>query len=64
MARPGPEAWLARLDAWLGPFLAALPRVEQRRWAPLYVQGLLLPGESKSVEPIAVWVCPGQVGVG
>lgn len=38
----GPEVWPSRLDAWLVSFLAALPRAEQRRWAPLYVQGLLL----------------------
>ena len=28
-ARLGPDAWQARLDAWLEPFLAAPPRVEQ-----------------------------------
>lgn len=61
MADGGTEAWVARLDAWLAPFLAALPRAEQRRWAPLYVRGLLLPGERKSVEPMAGRVCPGQV---
>lgn len=53
--------WRSRLDAWLEPFLAALPRAEQRRWAPLHVQGLLLPGERKSVKPMAARVCPGQV---
>ena len=36
MGRVGPGAWVARLDAWLAPFLAALPRAEQRRWAPFY----------------------------
>ena len=61
VARSGPETWLKRLDAWLAPFLAALPRAEQRRWAPLYMRGLLLPGERKSVEPMAARVCPGQV---
>ena len=61
MADGGTEAWVARLDAWLAPFLAALPRAGQRRWAPLYVRGLLLPGERKSVEPMAGRVCPGQV---
>ncbi len=61
MARSEPEVWLGRVDAWLEPFLAALPRAEQRRWAPLYVRGLLLPGERKSVEPMAARVCPGQV---
>ena len=52
--------WLSRLDAWLRPFLTTRPRAEQRRWAPLYVQGLLLPGGRKSVEPMAARVCPGQ----
>ena len=61
MADGEAEAWVSQLDAWLAPFLAALPRAEQRRWAPLYVQGLLLPGERKSVEPMAARVCPGQV---
>lgn len=61
MAGGGADAWIAQLDAWLSPFLAALPRAEQRRWAPLYVRGLLLPGERKSVEPMAGRVCPGQV---
>lgn len=61
MSRSGSEPWLRRLDAWLEPFLAALPRAAQRRWAPLYVRGLLLPGERKSVEPMAARVCPGQV---
>ena len=42
------------------PFLAVLQRSEQRYWAPLYLKGLLGPGERKSVEPIAQRVCPGQ----
>lgn len=54
-------AWADRLDAWLAPFLSALPRQAQRRWAPVYVRGLLLPGERKSVEPMADRVCPGAV---
>ena len=69
--------WADRLDAWLTPFLAALPRQAQRRWAPVYVRGLLLPGERPrsrlrgcalrdgslcdSVEPMAGRVCPGAV---
>ena len=51
--------WADCLDAWLAPFLSALPRQAQRRWAPVYVRGLLLPGERKSVEPMAGRVCPG-----
>ena len=45
--------WQAAFEAWLVPFLARLGRVEQRRWAPVYLQGLLGPGERKSVEPMA-----------
>ena len=41
------------LEAWLGPFLAAMGRKTRRAWAPLYVQGLLGPGEGKSVQPMA-----------
>src|ERR671912_900688 len=53
--------WQAAFEAWLAPFLARLGRVEQRRWAPVYLQGLLGPGERKSVEPMAARVAPGDV---
>src|ERR687895_825141 len=53
--------WQAEFEAWLAPFLARLRRAEQRRWAPLYLKGLLLPGERKSVEPMAARVAPGDV---
>ena len=54
-------SWQAEFDAWLAPFLARLGRTEQRRWAPVYLQGLLGPGERKSVEPMAARVAPGEV---
>ena len=53
--------WRAAFEAWLAPFLSRLGRVEQRRWAPIYLQGLLGPGERKSVEPMAARVAPGDV---
>src|SRR5215203_3203346 len=53
--------WRAEFEAWLAPFLARLRRAEQRRWAPIYLQGLLGPGERKSVEPMAARVAPGDV---
>ena len=53
--------WQAEFEAWLAPFLARLRRAEQRRWAPVSLQGLLGPGERKSVEPMAARVAPGQV---
>ncbi len=54
------DNWQADFVAWLEPFLAAFGRAEQRRWAPLYLQGLLGPGARKSIEPMAARVCPGQ----
>ena len=53
--------WQAAFEVWLAPFLAHLGRIEQRRWAPIYLQGLLGPGERKSVEPMAARVAPGDV---
>lgn len=48
---------LKRLDKSLEGFLskltAGLGRSERRRWAGVYVRGLLLDGERKSVEPMA-----------
>jgi SRSO17 transposase len=42
------------LDAWLKPFLDVLGRKTRRTWAPLYLRGLLGPGERKSIQPMAV----------
>jgi len=42
-----------RLDAFLFDLTAGLGRSERRRWAKAYVQGLLLDGARKSVEPLA-----------
>jgi SRSO17 transposase len=53
--------WQAEFEAWLAPFLARLRRAEQRRWAPIYLQGLLGPGERKSIEPMAARVAPADV---
>jgi SRSO17 transposase len=50
--------WEDELERWLGPFSAALSREAQRRWAAVYLKGLLLPGERKSVEPLAARVAP------
>ena len=41
------------LDTWLEPFLAVLGRKTRRVWAPLYLRGLLGPGERKSLQPMA-----------
>jgi hypothetical protein len=57
----GAPGWERDLERWLEPFLVRLSRQAQRRWAPVYLQGLLLPGERKSVEPMAHRVAPGDV---
>jgi DDE superfamily endonuclease len=41
------------LDAWLAPSLDALGHKKRRTWAPVYLRGLLGPGERKSLQPVA-----------
>ena len=43
----------ADLDARLAPFLEVMGRKTRRTWAPLYLRGLLGPGERKSLQPMA-----------
>ncbi len=54
------EGWEDELERWLEPFLARLRRKAQRRWAPFYLKGLILPGERKSIEPMAARVAPAD----
>ena len=61
MAGAPADHWEQELERWLEPFLARLRRKAQRRWAPFYLKGLLLPGERKRVEPMAARVAPGDV---
>lgn len=42
-----------RLTSFLQDLLAPMGRSERRRWARTYVEGLLLDGERKSMEPMA-----------
>jgi SRSO17 transposase len=53
--------WEQRLERWLSPFLDALGDKRRRQWAPLYVMGLLLPGDRKSMQPISSRVAPDDV---
>jgi SRSO17 transposase len=57
---PGPD-WQTEFETWLAPSLDRLGRREQRRWAPVYLQGLIGPGERTSVAPLAARVAPGAV---
>lgn len=52
------SSWEAGLDRWLEPFLVALGHKGRRRWAPLYLRGLMGPGDRKSVQPMAGRVAP------
>ncbi len=56
----GTRGWEARFDRFLRPFLAAWRYKKRRRWAPVYLRGLLAPGERKSIEPLAERVAPGE----
>ena len=60
MATSASGGWDGEFERWPAPFLAALNREAQRRWAPVYLKGLMLPGERKSVEPMAARVAPGS----
>jgi SRSO17 transposase len=53
--------WERDLERWLEPFVAGLRREAQRRWALAYLKGLILPGERKSIEPMAARIAPGDV---
>jgi SRSO17 transposase len=41
------------LDRWLRAFLEVLGHKRRRTWAPLYLRGLMGPGERKSLQPMA-----------
>ena len=43
----------ARLERFLGDLVEPMGRSERRQWAQIYVQGLLLDGQRKSVQPMA-----------
>jgi len=45
--------WRADLEEWLRPFLEALGHPARRAMCPLYVAGLIGPGERKSIQPMA-----------
>ena len=55
--------WRAELEAWLGPFFRALGHPARQAMCPLYVAGLIGPGDRKSVQPMAAraWVCRATI---
>lgn len=54
------ESWRIDLERWLEPFLVGLSHPARRRMCPLYIAGLIGPGDRKSVQPMAARA--GEVG--
>lgn len=52
--------WHGELERWLEPFLTRLGHKARRRMCPLYIAGLIGPGERKSVQPMAMRLAPGE----
>src|ERR671911_83252 len=52
--------WEHELQSWLEPFLIHLHHPARRRMCPLYVAGLVGPGERKSLQPMAARVAPAD----
>src|SRR6266571_5999556 len=52
--------WKEELERWLKPFLDRLAHKARRRMCPLYVAGLIGPGERKSIQPMAERLVPGD----
>jgi SRSO17 transposase len=52
--------WEAELARWLKPFLDRLGHKARRRMCPLYVTGLIGPGDRKSIQPMAERLVPGN----
>jgi SRSO17 transposase len=58
--RSTPSDWKDELAYWLKPFLEHLGHKARRRMCPLYVRGLIGPGDRKSVQPMAARLAPGD----
>jgi len=52
--------WKDELGRWLKPFLDRLGHKARRQMCPLYVAGLIGPGDRKSVQPMAERLAPGD----
>ena len=52
--------WTEDLERWLAPFLSTLGHKARRRMCPLYIAGLIGPGDRKSIQPMAAR--GGEVG--
>jgi len=52
--------WQQEFAEWVQPFLAALGHKTRRKWAPVYLLGLLTPLERKSIQPMAQQLAPAD----
>jgi SRSO17 transposase len=52
--------WKGELGRWLKPFLERLGHKTRRRMCPLYVAGLIGPGDRKSIQPMARQLAAGD----
>ena len=52
--------WRDELGRWLKPFLDRLGHKARRRMCPLYVSGLIGPGDRKSIQPMAERLAVGD----
>ena len=51
--------WRKELERWLEPFLARLGHKARRRMCPVYISGLIGPGDRKSIQPMAERIALG-----
>src|SRR5258708_34768729 len=54
--------WRDELGRWLKPFLDRLGHKARRQMCPLYVSGLIGPGDRKSIQPMAKRLAVGECG--
>ena len=52
--------WKSELGRWLKPFLDRLGHKSRRQMCPLYVSGLIGPGDRKSIQPMAKRLALGE----
>lgn len=62
MARRATQAVALRFQAYIEHLSGVIGHADRRKPLAAYCTGLLLPGERKSVEPMAARIAPGEVG--
>jgi SRSO17 transposase len=56
----GAKDWKAELGRWLKPFIDRLGHKARRRMCPVYISGLIGPGDRKSIQPMAERLALGE----